>query len=306
MPQSGLAIVRDITETHRAHEALAATELFENAFTNAPIGMALVSLEGTFMKVNGATCELLGYPEPELLALTFQEITHPDDLEADLRQVQRLVAGEIERYSMPKRYYTKAGEEVWANLSVSLVRDDAGEPVHFISQIEDISDRKRLEAALQHLADHDPLTGLWNRRAFDQELKRELARCRRHGLEAALLLVDLNHFKHVNDTYGHSAGDELLRKIAAKLQARLRSTDSIARLGGDEFVIILPNTSLERATRVAAAVEDEVRTAGSHVGEQEAYVTASVGVAALNETTADARAVMADADRAMYRAKQRG
>src|SRR5262249_32642482 len=168
-PTHIVAHMQDITALKLAELARAeATELFENAFTNAPIGMALVSLEGTFMKVNGATCELLGYPEPELLALTFQEITHPDDLEADLRQVQRLVAGEIERYSMAKRYYTKAGEEVWANLSVSLVRNDAGAPVHFISQIEDISDRKRLEAALQHLADHDPLTGLWNRRAFDQ------------------------------------------------------------------------------------------------------------------------------------------
>ena len=124
-------------------------ELFETAFAEAPIGIALVGLDGTWLKVNRALCELVGYPEPELLTLTFQDITHPDDVDADLALARQLEAGEIPSYQMEKRYITRTGEVIWVHLSVSLVRDREDRPRHFISHIQDISPRKRDEEALR-------------------------------------------------------------------------------------------------------------------------------------------------------------
>jgi diguanylate cyclase (GGDEF)-like protein/PAS domain S-box-containing protein len=262
-----------------------AVGLFENAFANAPIGMALVDLDGRFLKVNQSVCEFLGYPEPELLRQSFQVLTHPDDLDADIHEVERLVAGEIDHYTMSKRYLRKDGDEVWASLSVSVVRDDRGDPVHFISQIVDISERRRLELALQHLADHDHLTELCNRRAFEPQLRRQIAQCRRRAAPpATLLLVDLNGFKLVNDTHGHGAGDELLSSIANTLRRRLRTSECIARIGGDEFAIILPDTAAAQASRVAASVAEEVARACVNVDGREVGVSASVGITCLTPT----------------------
>ncbi|HEX4009809.1 MAG TPA: diguanylate cyclase [Solirubrobacteraceae bacterium] len=294
----GIAVIRDVTVSRGQ-----ATQLFETAFANAPIGLALVSLEGRWLKVNGALCQWLGYTEAELLTQTFQEITHPDDLDADLRQVQRLIAGEIERYAMPKRYVTRDGDEVWANLSVSLVRDDQGRPVHFISQLEDISERKRLEIALQHLADHDHLTELWNRRAFESHLRRQIAQCRRGSSPAALLIVDLDGFKLINDTHGHAAGDALLVSVANTLRARLRATDCIARIGGDEFAVILSETRPEAVERVVESLAQQIRDACVEVGGRDIGVSASIGVAILDRNAPDEREALDAADRAMYARK---
>ena len=141
--------IRDITERKQVEEALRTSEeQFRSSFNNAAIGMALVALDGGWLQVNRALCGILGYSEQELMTKTFQDITHPDDLDLDLRHVAQVLAGEIESYQMEKRYFHKAGHEVWALLSVSLVRDSQGQPLHFISQIQDITQRKVAEAAL--------------------------------------------------------------------------------------------------------------------------------------------------------------
>jgi diguanylate cyclase (GGDEF)-like protein/PAS domain S-box-containing protein len=141
---------RDLTEQRRSEIARQeAHELFETAFTHAPIGMALIGLDGRWLRVNRAVCAITGWSEPDLLRRTFQDITHPDDLEADLAQVERLLAGTIDGYQIEKRYLTRRGSHIWALLSVSLVRDPQGRPRHFISQIEDISQRKRAEERMR-------------------------------------------------------------------------------------------------------------------------------------------------------------
>jgi PAS domain S-box-containing protein len=203
--------------------------------------MALVGLDGRWLKVNDALCELSGHSEEELLELTFQAMTHPDDLEDELAQVQRLLAGEIDIYTSEKRFLNAEGRLMWVNRSGSLIRKPDGEPRHYVVHIQDISERKRLADTLQDLADSDPLTNLWNRRRFEEELERQIGRRRRYGDETALLMVDLNRFKPVNDTFGHAVGDELLKAVASALRKRIRATDSIARLGGDEFVVMLTN-----------------------------------------------------------------
>ena len=140
------------------------------------------------------------------MALTFQDITHPADLTLDLNHLERLLSGEESSYTMEKRYVTKQGRLVWVLLAVSLVRDDAGEPSHFISQIKDITETREMEERLRELANHDPVTDLLNRRRFEDELVRQVGRCRRYGETACLLILDVDDFKGVNDALGHRIG----------------------------------------------------------------------------------------------------
>jgi len=277
-----------------------ATQQFQSAFDHASIGMALVGLEGQWLQVNQALCELVGYSEEQLLGLTFQDLTHPDDLDADLALVQDVLAGRRSSYHMNKRYLHADGREIWALLSVSLATDEEDRPLHFISQIQDISERKELEEQLRHQAEHDPLTGLANRRRFEQELDRQIERCARHGESAALAVIDLDHFKSVNDQQGHATGDRLLAAVGAALQARRRATDIAARIGGDEFAMILIGVDERGAATAAAAITAAITEHASAAGLE---TTASVGIAMITPgVTADE--LQARADGAMYEAKR--
>jgi diguanylate cyclase (GGDEF)-like protein/PAS domain S-box-containing protein len=294
----------DFTARKLAERREAQAELrFERAFADAPIGMALVDLDGGFLKVNRSLREITGYPEQQLLGLTLQEITHPEDLEADRDQVAALLAGETERYAVEQVYFAARGQLIWTKVARSLVRDSDGQPVHFIVHIEDISARKRMEASLQRLADHDPLTDLWNRRRFEEELRRQLARCQRYGEKAALLLMDLDGFKAVNDSFGHKAGDDLLKLVAATLKQRVRDTDAVARLGGDEFAVLLGNVSPDQAAEVAEQLHARVAAATVDLAGRRPPVTASVGVVFLDARIAGEQDAMVQADVAMYDVK---
>ena len=294
----------DFTARKRAERREADAELrFERAFADAPIGMALVDLDGAFLKVNRSLQEITGYAEPELLALTLQEITHPEDVEADREQVAALLDGRTERYAVEQVYFAARGRLIWTKVARSLVRDSDGRPVHFIVHVEDISVRKRMEASVQRLADHDPLTDLWNRRRFEEELRRQVARCRRYGEKAALLLMDLDGFKAVNDSFGHKVGDDLLKLVAAALQQRVRGTDAVARLGGDEFAVLLGNVSPDQAADVAEQLHALVAGATLDLAGRRVSVTASVGVVFLDERITGEQDAMVQADIAMYDVK---
>ena len=281
---------------------------FGRAFAEAPIGIALVDLDGRWREVNRALCAMLRYSEAELLECTRAQVTHAEDLAADLDQVARLVSGEVDHCSLEKRFIDANGEVVWASVSRVIVRDDAGEPLYFIAQVQDVSDRRRFEAKLANLADHDALTGLFNRRRFEHELERQVAYTDRYGSPAALLMLDLDNFKYVNDTLGHAMGDELLVRVATALRERLRTTDVIARLGGDEFAIILPATDVADAGRLATALLKTISEDGVVIHERQAVrVSASIGIAAFSDGVALTPAeLMMNADVAMYDAKEAG
>jgi diguanylate cyclase (GGDEF)-like protein/PAS domain S-box-containing protein len=276
------------------------TQQFRSAFDNAPIGMALVGLEGQWLDVNQALCALVGYSEQELLGLTFQDLTHPDDLDADLALVDDVLAGRRSTYQMHKRYIHADGRVIWALLSVSLATDEDGRPLHFISQIQDFTERRELEERLRHQAEHDPLTGLANRRRFEQELERQIERCSRHAEPAALAVIDLDSFKAVNDVHGHAVGDKLLAAVGTALAKRLRATDVAARVGGDEFAVILIGVEERGAARAADALAAAIRDQAAGAG---LVATASVGVAMI-EPGSSADDLFAEADRAMYAAKR--
>src|ERR1700761_3652142 len=204
----------DLSERQAAERrAVFAERDFEAAFHASPHGVAIVGLDGRFLLVNQKLADIVGYPKEQLVDLTFQEITHPDDLDADLAQVGGVGAGEIDSYEMEKRYYTREGRLIWVLLAAAIVRDEDGVPRPFISQIQDISTRKRLEAHTYELANRDAITSLYNRRRFEEELRRQITRCREDGESAALLLLDLDRFKDVNDSAGHVAGDRLIPMV---------------------------------------------------------------------------------------------
>ncbi len=294
----------DVTATKLAQRTQAeATARFEAAFADAPIGMSLVGLDGRLMKVNRMLCERTGYSEAELIGRRVDEMIHPDDRDLDLDLVRQVLRGEIDRYTSEKRFYAVGGEMVLVKLAVSLIRDGDGDPAHFVVQLEDVSERRRLEASLKRLANRDPLTDLWNRRRFDEELDRQVDRCRRYGERAVLLLLDLDGFKPVNDLYGHATGDDLLKRIAVAMRERLRSTDSLARLGGDEFVALLVGVSPAEAGALTEQLRERIASVRVHVDGHAIGVTASVGASVIDARTASGHDAMLEADAAMYEVK---
>ncbi|GJF12482.1 hypothetical protein NGTWS0302_33930 [Mycolicibacterium cyprinidarum] len=292
------AFARDMTRLAEARAAQRGSEAtFEAVFANAPIGIALVGLDGTFQRVNQALCRITGYSEDELTKLMFQDITHPDDLDSDLGEATRLINGEIVSYQMDKRYFSKDGHLIWISLSGSIVRDADGEPLHFIAHIKDISARKRDEELLREQATRDPLTGVYNRRRFTEELARYKALARRHANdEAAVFMIDLDGLKQVNDQHGHPAGDDYLKSVAEIIGRRLRLSDVFARIGGDEFAALLPHTTAPQAQKLAKKLVEIVKAkSGGSV---------SIGIAMLTSGQLDDP--LGRADQAMYHAKQQG
>ena len=276
----------------------------ENAFTHAPIGMALVDMTGRLLRVNDALCRMTGYTAAEVCARSFRDLSDPCDVDVDALQSVELLDGRIQKYQIEKRYRHAWGHLVWVLLSVSLVRDDDGRPLHLIAQLQDISERKELEGRLEHLVDHDFLTALFNGRHFEQSLAQETKSAARYGGGGAVLLVDLDHFKAVNDQFGHKAGDDLLKTVATALRARIRETDVLARLGGDEFGIILPQVDAEQAEVVAGGIVEALPHQTAMLAEHRIPVTASVGIAPFDGLTS--LEILAAADLAMYEAKEAG
>jgi len=277
---------------------------FENAFTHAPIGMALVDMAGRLLRVNDALCRITGYGADQLCARSFRDLSDPEDVDLDAHQSLEMFDGRIPTYQIEKRYQHAWGHSVWVLLSVSLVRDDQGRPLHLIAQVQDISERKELEGRLEHLIDHDFLTALFNGRRFEEALTQEIKSAARYGGGGAVLLLDLDHFKDVNDRFGHKAGDDLLKTVAAALRARIRDTDVLARLGGDEFGIILPQVDAGQAEVVAEGIVKALRRQTAMLAEHQIPVTASVGVALFDGLTNIE--ILAAADLAMYEAKESG
>ncbi len=304
-----IAAVRDGTERREELVRLqTAEEQFRRSFDDAPIGMTIIGLDGRYKEVNDAFCAIVGHSRAALVGLPRESLSHPDDVAKGNEAFRDVLAGRIRSYTRDKRYMHAAGHPVWTSVSVTLVRDRHGRPLHLISQAQDITERRRYEGRLKHMADHDPLTGLLNRRSFERELASHVARIRRHGPTGAVLMIDLDNFKYYNDTQGHSAGDDLIVRIGQALANRLRETDVLARLGGDEFAVLLSQEDRASSEAVANALLDVIRNeAPSPIHGEKRRVTASIGVACFSDgDRLTGEEIMVNADLAMYEAKENG
>jgi diguanylate cyclase (GGDEF)-like protein/PAS domain S-box-containing protein len=434
-PAYFITVVEDITARKQAEEALQASEeQFRAIFEHAAEGIAQVNLAGRWLRANKALCRIVGYSEPEMRKLSFQEITYPADLATELEQFRQLLAGEISDYSLEKRYIRKNRTRVWVDLTASLVRGLDGQPKYVIAMVEDITRRKQAEETIRraeahfrslvegtedyaivrldsygnvsswnpgaekilgysedeiigqhfsifytpedvergepqrklsrairegraeedrwrtrkdgsrfwgagvinalydedgnvqgfvkfirdmteqrlgqertaYLANHDTLTGLPNRAYFSDRLHEAIANAERHAARFALLLLDLDRFKSINDSLGHHIGDLLLKEVAARLQTCMRETDTVARLGGDEFVVIQTNISADRdaatlAQKLVNTLEEPYLLEG-----QEVHSGTSIGVTIYPNDARDSVQLLKNADLALYQAKDTG
>ena len=304
---------RDISERVQMELALRkAEERFREAFDGAPIGVCLLSLgseePGRLMQANPTLAGILGYGEDELTDVTLGSLIHPEDHDAVADGVRALANGVTEHWELEARLIHRGGDPVWTVISAAPLSGESGLPPIAVTHVMDISDRKQFEYRLQFLADHDALTGLFNRRRFGEELESAVNRARRYEEDGAVLFLDLDGFKFVNDTLGHAAGDELITRVAGLLAAELRSTDILARVGGDEFAVLLTRCNEEHAIEIAQGLLATLRLNGGTVrDDRRARVSSSIGITVFDgdrETTADELVV--EADIAMYDAKEAG
>jgi len=296
-------------ERRRTQEALDKMELFQSAFESAPVGMALFGVEGgsrgRLLQVNDALCDYLGFPAEEILAKGLQALTHPNDRDAHLTSMEALFTGELSISALETRYVRPAGEVVTGILHCSLLRDSTGRPIYVVGQLHDITERKRVERELAHHALHDPLTGLPNRVLFMDRLEHALRQAERRTTRAAVIFADLDNFKVINDSLGHSAGDELLIAVANRLAEVLRPADTVSRFGGDEFTILCQDLSSDDDLGAITERISSQMAAPFDVQGREVFLTLSLGIAANGDGEA-AEELLRDADAAMYSAKAGG
>jgi diguanylate cyclase (GGDEF)-like protein/PAS domain S-box-containing protein len=301
-----VANMRDITDRrHAEDERIEAEERYRQGFERSAFGLGVLDLEQTFTSVNPALAELLGHSADHLLGRRPLEFLHPSEGEGARNGIERLLRGDLAFYKREHRMVRSDGSVVAVLIDMTLVRDSDGEPSYYFVQVRDITDRKRAEEALAHQALHDDLTHLPNRLLLVDRLAHSLARADRTGSHVAVLFLDLDRFKLVNDGLGHVVGDQLLVEVANRLTRSIRASDTVARFGGDEFVIVREEVAdvtqaIEFAERVTAVLHEPIALSG-----RELYATTSVGIA-LGGAGSSAEQLLRDADAAMYRAKDLG
>jgi diguanylate cyclase (GGDEF)-like protein/PAS domain S-box-containing protein len=289
---------RDVTARFAAESALRESELrYRLLFEQNAAGVCVTTFDGIVDDCNSTFAAMLGCNRTDLIGRQMSErYVRPnerEELAAMLRDVATLNSVEVEM-----RRGDGSGVWVLKNLTLS------GNHIH--STVVDISDRKRAEEQIEFHAYHDVLTNLPNRKLFMDRLSQALTRCRRYGKSLAVMFVDLDHFKTINDTLGHTAGDELLLEMSRRLRACIRDDDTVARLGGDEFTIILselrqPEDAANVAEKILHSIEQPLT-----IAETPIEVSASIGIALYPVDGHDAEALLRNADSAMYRAKEAG
>jgi diguanylate cyclase (GGDEF)-like protein/PAS domain S-box-containing protein len=327
-----LSLVQDVTAREAARAALAdSEERFRLAFEQTAVGMAHVALDGRWLRMNHRLAQMLGFDSAPADGHLL-DLVHPEDRAADAAALARLLDGRIDASSLEKRLLRVDGSAFWAQQHISLRREPDGSAAHFIVVVEDVDARvsaehalkaaheqleakvaertrelERLMAVLEDQARQDPLTGLPNRRGLMDRLPRSIARSGRQRGSVVLMFVDLDRFKHVNDTLGHEAGDALLRETAVRLLGAVRKTDIVARLGGDEFVVVLENVREPalQARRVAEKIRMALRVPLALDGTT-VSLSASIGVVIHEDGVVTPETLIARADGGMYVAKRGG
>ncbi|WP_409281346.1 bifunctional diguanylate cyclase/phosphodiesterase [Pseudomonas defluvii] len=297
-----LTIARDITERHLMQEKL---QLAATVFENTAEGVLITDTEQRISAVNRAFSEITGYSEFEALGQTPRLLAsgqHDSAFYAAMWH-QLTAEGHWQGEIQNRR---KNGEVYPGWLTISAVRNSGREITHFVAVFADISSIKHAQAKLDYQAHHDPLTGLPNRTLFESRLQAALSCTQTSKAQGAVLFLDLDRFKHINDSLGHPVGDLLLKGIAHRLKEQVRDIDTVARLGGDEFIILLPGLHQPSDAEHIAAKLLNCFSAPFQAGEHEFFTSASIGTSLYPQDGSDVASLIRNADAAMYRSKAKG
>jgi len=300
--------IEDITVRHATLEALEHAELrYRHIFEHASEGIFQTTREGQYLAANPALARIYGYATPQALMADLSDIEHRLYVSAGRREVfHRLMKAQGQVLNFESEVFRRDGTRIWISENAHVVLSPQGEFLCYEGTVQNITERRRYQEQLERQANHDQLTGLPNRVLLGDRIAQGIAQASRQGYFLALVFIDLDNFKYINDSLGHAAGDELLKVIATRLTGCLRSADTVARLGGDEFVLVINDHY--RSSSVISLLERVLKDIGRPVmlGGREFHVGASLGVAMYPSDGDDAQILLKHADVAMYAAKNRG
>jgi diguanylate cyclase (GGDEF)-like protein/PAS domain S-box-containing protein len=299
----------DISERKQIEEVISESSLrLKRILDNLFAYVALLDTNGVVQEVNKAPLDRAGYRREDVVGRFFYDApwwSYDNQVREQLiAAINAAKQGKASRYDV----VVKMGNDlVPIDLLIAPVRDDTGEIIGLLPTAVDITERKHLEAELQRQAHLDYLTGLANRRSFMDRSEIELSRTRRYNNLLSILMLDIDHFKQINDTYGHQSGDLVLKSVARTFQEVLRNVDIIGRLGGEEFAVVLPKTGITKATEVAERLREKI-SAGEVALPDGINIrfTVSIGITALIDMNSDINMLLNEADKALYKAKQAG
>jgi diguanylate cyclase (GGDEF)-like protein/PAS domain S-box-containing protein len=299
------ALVLDVTERWRAERALRLRERAIESSTDAIMITEGAEEDFALVYVNAAFERITGYAAAEVLGRNPRFLHREDRAQAGLRDLRAAVRDEREANAL-LRNYRKDGTPYWSELRIAPVRDDRGRTTHYVGVSSDVSERVRSQEALERQANYDALTGLPNRNLMRDRLAQALVQARRGRQRAAVLYVDLDHVKRINDSLGHPVGDKVIASSGARIAGVLRSGDTVARVGGDEFVAILPVLKYEHDAALVAQKLREAIAAPLEIDGHQFVLSASVGIAVFPKDGEDSETLLRNADAALYRAKEEG
>ncbi|HSV28319.1 MAG TPA: EAL domain-containing protein, partial [Candidatus Omnitrophota bacterium] len=268
-------------------------------------GIVITDPNGIILSVNPAFTEITGYPAEEAVGQTprLLKSDHHDDAFYSAMWAELKAKGQWKGELWNRR---KSGDVFLEHQTISMVPGPDGRPVRYVAVFNDITELRRKDERIRHLAYHDPLTALPNRQLLNDRLEHALNMCRREGRQIAVMFLDLDRFKVINDTLGHDVGDNLLREVAKRLSGAVRAVDTVARLGGDEFVVLIEHPDSPRAVAQVAEKIIHALTAPVELGDNVVHVTTSIGISLFPNDGDDLTALMKNADTAMYAAKSAG